>query len=288
VYFNRKDKIAVWAVSLTVGLVNFILIFLFGIYTPSEPYLIPISQKVNNVLVLGLLIAIASPAFVEFNNSRWLRGVENNIPRLLRDVTEAVTSGVPLVRALENASAGDYGPISKPLEAAMVKFNLISDFEWAIMWLGEELKRPAAKRMCSILIEAYESGGRVIDVLGSSMELFTTLAEYRREKATQMKPYLFIVYLGSLVFLTISCVVLVQFLGPLAAAANPLEGQAVILQNVLDINYYKSILFWAAVIEALIGGLVAGKMSSGRIKSGLIHSVLLLLITITFFNSFGV
>ena len=121
------------------------------------------------------------------------------------------------------------------------------------------------------------------------MELFTSLAEYREEKASNMRPYIFVVYLGVFVFLTISCVVLVQFLGPLAAAAmNPQEGQAALLHNVLDMDYYKSILFWAAVIEALTGGIVAGKMSGGRIKAGLVHSVLLLLIVLAFFNSFRV
>lgn len=286
-YFNRRNRIRIWTVSLSVALTLFMCIILFGIYIPSKPYLIPVNQRVNNALVMGLIIGLVFPAIMEFNNSRWLRGVEDNIPRLLRDVAEAVTSGVPLVRALEDASTGDYGPVSKPLEAAMVKFSLTSDFEQALVWLGEKLKKPAAKRMCSILIEAYESGGRIIDVLGSSVDLFTSLAEYREEKASQMRPYIFVVYLGSLVFLTISCVVLIQFLGPLAAAAaSPKEGQAVLLQNVLDINYYKSILFWAAVLEALIGGLVAGKMSSGRINAGLIHSVLLLFITLTFFNSF--
>jgi flagellar protein FlaJ len=289
VYFNRQYRIAIWTVSLLVAIVLFTLIFLYGIYVPSEPYLIPINHRVNNALVMGLVISLASPAIIEFNNSRWLRGVEDNIPRLLRDVTEAVTSGVPLVEALEDASTGDYGPVSKPLEAAMVKFSLTSDFEWALTWLGEKLKRPAAKRMCSILIEAYESGGKIIDILGSSVELFTSLAEYREEKASNMRPYIFVVYLGVFVFLTISCVVLVQFLGPLAVAAmNPQEGQAALLHNVLDMDYYKSILFWAAVIEALTGGIVAGRMSGGRIKAGLVHSVLLLLTVLAFFNSFRV
>ena len=288
-YFNRQYRIAIWTVSLLVAIVLFTLIFLYGIYVPSEPYLIPINNRVNNALVMGLVISLASPAIIEFNNSRWLRGVEDNIPRLLRDVTEAVTSGVPLVEALEDASTGDYGPVSKPLEAAMVKFSLTSDFEWALTWLGEKLKRPTAKRMCSILIEAYESGGKIIDILGSSVELFTSLAEYREEKASNMRPYIFVVYLGVFVFLTISCVVLVQFLGPLAVAAmNPQEGQAALLHNVLDMDYYKSILFWAAVIEALTGGIVAGRMSGGRIKAGLVHSVLLLLTVLAFFNSFRV
>jgi len=289
VYFNRRYKIAVYSISITLVIVLFVLILLQGVYVPSKPYFIPIDQKLNNALVLGLILALTPPAILEFNNSRWMHGVDKNIPRLLRDVTESVRSGVPLIAALEDASSRDYGPVSKPLESAMVKFNLTSDLEGALTGLGDRLIRPVAKRMSIILLEAYETGGRIIDVLNTSVNLFTSLHEYREERDTQMRPYILIVYLSSLVFLVISWVILIQFLAPLSQSqADPLVVQSGLLRNVLDINYYKSILFWAAVMEALFGGIVAGKIRGGRISAGLIHSVLLLIITITFFNAFSV
>lgn len=288
-YFERGHKLAVWTFSIAVASALFALIIYRGLYFPSEPYMIPLRQSLNNSIVMLLVIAIIFPAIVEFNNYRWLRGVDKNIPRLLRDVTEAVRSGVPLFKALEDASSRDYGPISKPLEATMVKFKLTSDLEGSLVWLGEKLKRPAAKRMSTILIEAYETGGRIIDVLDIGVDLFTSLDEYREERDAQMRPYLLIVYLGSFVFLVISWVILVQFLTPLAAAsADPLVEQGGILRNVLSIDYYKAVLLWAGVMEALLGGLVAGKISEGRISVGLIHSVLLLIITVVFFNVFSV
>lgn len=288
-YFNRRYKIAVYSISITLVIVLFVLILLQGVYVPSKPYFIPIDQKLNNALVLGLILALTPPAILEFNNSRWMHGVDKNIPRLLRDVTESVRSGVPFIAALEDASSRDYGPVSKPLESAMVKFNLTSDLEGALTGLGDRLIRPVAKRMSIILLEAYETGGRIIDVLNTSVNLFTSLHEYREERDTQMRPYILIVYLSSLVFLVISWVILIQFLAPLSQSqADPLVVQSGLLKNVLDIHYYKSILFWAAVMEALFGGIVAGKIRGGRISAGLIHSVLLLIITITFFNSFSV
>lgn len=288
-YFNRRYKIAVYSISITLVIVLFMLMLLQGVYVPSKPYFIPIDQKLNNALVLGLILALTPPAILEFNNSRWMHGVDKNIPRLLRDVTESVRSGVPLIAALEDASSRDYGPVSKPLESAMVKFNLTSDLEGALTGLGDRLIRPVAKRMSIILLEAYETGGRIIDVLNTSVNLFTSLHEYREERDTQMRPYILIVYLSSLVFLVISWVILIQFLAPLSQSqADPLVVQSGLLKNVLDIHYYKSILFWAAVMEALFGGIVAGKIRGGRISAGLIHSVLLLIITITFFNSFSV
>jgi len=285
-YFNRRYKTAIWIVSISIVAILFTIILLFDRSIPSEKYFIPIEQRINNSIVMGLIIALLPPGIIELNNGRWLKGVEVNIPRLLRDVTEMVTSGLPLTTALEKASASDYGPVSKPLGEAMVRFSLTSDFAGALAWLGNKLVKPVAKRMCSVLVEAYASGGKIIEVLSSSVELFTNLAEFKEEKASQMRPYIFVVYLGSIIFLVISTVVLVQFIKPLTiASTSSQEGGASILQNVLDIRYYKSILFWAAVMESIFSGIIAGKMSSGRINAGLIHSVVLLSITLTFYNS---
>ena len=140
----------------------YILIYTQGIYVPIGPYFIPLNQKLNNSLALGILILLVFPAIIEYNNNHWFRGIDVNTPVLLNDVTESVKSGIPLYRALEDATIRDYGPISKPLEQVVVKLHLGTDFKGALEWLGEELIRPSVKRMTTILIEANEAGGDII------------------------------------------------------------------------------------------------------------------------------
>ena len=288
-YFDRRYRIAVWAVSFSVFFVLLSLLIIQRVYVPTSPYFIPIDQRLNNSIILGLIVALVFPAIVETNNIRWLRQVDENTPRLLMDVTEAVRSGMPLIQALEEASTRDYGPISQPLAKAMVKFRMTSDLESALRGLGDSLIQPVVRQMSTILLEAYQTGGRVIDVLSTSVDLFSNLAEYREERVSQTRPYIFVVYLGTLIFLVISWVILAQFLGPLhAAATDPGLEQTGILRSLLDIKYYKAILFWAAVMESVFGGLVAGKIGSGRISAGLLHTVMLLSTTVAFFNVFSV
>ncbi|MFP3951682.1 MAG: type II secretion system F family protein [Candidatus Bathyarchaeia archaeon] len=283
-YFERKYKLAVWAVSALIAIFILVETFRTGVFVPTKEYMIPLEQRVNNTLVMSVLIAIIPPAFIEYNNSVWLREVDNNIPRLLRDLTESIRSGLSLFDALELAAEKDYGPITPHLEQAMVKFRLTSDLEGSLIWLGEELIRPSAKRVVTILLEAYETGGRMIEVLETSVDMFTSLAEYKDEKEAQVSPYILLVYVGNIIFLGISWSILAQFLGPLAKASqDPLVAQSGMVR-MLNINYYRSILFWSAIIEGLMGGLVAGKIRDNRIGGGLVHSVILLLISITFFN----
>ncbi|HDI52834.1 MAG TPA: hypothetical protein ENF89_01645, partial [Candidatus Bathyarchaeota archaeon] len=282
-------RLLIWASSISVAAVLYILFYLLGILKPTEIYLIPLEQRVNNSIALTLLIAILPPSIVEFNNIRWLRSVDRNIPLLLRDLAEAVRSGETLVRALEEAAKRDYGPVSRYLERAMVRLSLTSDLEASLRWMGEKLVRPSAMRMATILIEASESGGRIVDILEAAVSLFNQIAEYRDEREAQTRPYLLLAYMGSIVFMVISYVILFQFLAPLSTAAETPEMMgAPIIQNVLDISYYKAILFWASVMESIFGGLIAGKISGGRLAAGLIHSSILLAVTIAFFNVFTV
>ena len=288
-YFDKRERWMAAAGSVFIGLVIFATILLQRIYAPEAPYWVPLSQRTNNGIILCLLLALSLPSILEYQNSRWLKSVERNVPLLLRDISEAVQSGVPLITALEEASIREYGPVSKPLETSLVRFNLTSDIRGSLQWLGEELVKPSAKRMSTVLIEAYEAGGRVKDVLEKSVELFTSISDYKEERASQTSPYIAIVYIGNAVFLVISWVVLVKFLLPLSAAtADPIVAQSGLFASILDINYYKSILFWASTMGALLGGLIAGKISEGRVAAGLLHSEILLLLTLVFYNLFSV
>ncbi len=288
-YFDRRARLLIWASSISIAVVLYILFYLLGILRPTEIYLIPLEQKVNNSIALTLLIAILPPSIVEFNNIRWLRSVDRNIPLILRDLAEAVRSGETLVRALEEAARRDYGPVSRYLEKAMVRLSLTSDLEASLRWMGENLVRPSGMRMATILIEASESGGKIVDVLEAAVSLFNQIAEYRDEREAQTRPYILLAYMGSIIFMVIAYVILFQFLAPLSTAAETSEMMSVpIVQNVLDISYYKAILFWASVMESIFGGLIAGKISSGRLAAGLIHSSILLAVTIVFFNIFTI
>ncbi|HJX02901.1 MAG TPA: type II secretion system F family protein [Candidatus Bathyarchaeia archaeon] len=266
-----------------------LLPLLLGLYVPQTPYLIPLSQKVNNTIVLGLLIVMIFPAVVEFNNYRWGRHVERNIPRLLRDVSEAVRAGVTLPKTLEDAAQRNYGPISKELEHAISMFVLGASWEEAMMSLARRLKRPSALRLATIFIEANQTGGKMVEVLEASVNLFSSLDEFREEQYNNMKPYLLTIYMATVIFLIIAYVVLHQFLGPLYAATTAVVGaqESGLLPNILDINYYASILFWASVMEAVFGGLIAGKIGDRSLSAGMRHSAVLVATAVIFFNFAG-
>jgi flagellar protein FlaJ len=288
-YFYKRLRIAVWAVSSTVGITVMIAPIVLGLYAPTQPYLIPLSQQVNNTVALGLVIMLGFPAIVEVNNYRWVRQAERAIPRVLRDIAEAVRSGVTLPRAVEEASQRSYGPLSKELERVMSMFVLGASWEEAVMSLAKRVNRPAVVRLATILVEANQTGGKISEVMDASVQLFSSLDEFKEEQLNNIRPYLLTIYMAAAIFLIISYVVLHQFLAPLAATTQTTANiGASTMSNVLDINYYVSILFWASIVESFFGGLIAGKIGDRSYLAGLQHSVILIVITLVFFNLTGV
>ena len=284
-YVEKKLKYMISLSSIIIALIFLSLLFYFGSFFPRPPYWIPLSIEVNNVIVYSIILAMLPPATIEFLNNRWLNGVEKNVPRFLQDVTEEVKSGEPLINALEVNALTDYGPISPLLKDTLVRFNLTSNFEDAMNWFGINLIKPVGSQLASILLESYETGGEIIDVLINSVKLFKTIENDRVHRKSQTRPYLFIVYTGLVIFLLISYVLLNQFLIHFQFT-NEVSGLSQAGINLVSINldYYTSILYWAAIIESIVGGFVVGKMIEGKVSAGLIHSILMMMITIFFYN----
>lgn len=285
-YFNEKKVNIVQKASLTIGLLIFIALFLISNYIPSAPYWVPLNRQINTGFALSIFLMMIAPAFVEWSNSRYVNTVEKNLPKFLRDITNEVQSGVPLMFALEKASTQNYGPISTPLQKTMNRINVTSDIETSLIWFGEKLVTPQAKRLSLILIEAYNTGGNITDILESSLEIFTLLSKQKKDRESLTTPYQYVVYLGTFVFLIISWVILEKFLVPLSELTQNTELLAAgLVSDFFNTNYYWSILFWAAVLESIAGGLIGGKIKFGKLSKGLIYACFLLMITILYFNS---
>ncbi len=90
-----------------------------------------------------------------------------------------------------------------------------------------------------------------------------------KERQTQTRPYIAIVYVAFFVFLF---TVIMLFKSLFVEVVDlPLLGSVV-----LTSEEARKLFFHMSVIQAFFGGLVAGKMGAGTMSAGLKHSVILL------------
>ena len=157
----------------------------------NQPWVLPSGSSASltdTFIGIGLLLSFAPVVYVSYTNYRFLRSVEKNIPRFLRDIQESTVSGMILPKALLHAATSDYGPISREIGIAMTKFSLGREFRETNMEACKKLRHPHMLQVGVILVEAYGAGGKVHDVLNSSVQLFNGLEQHEDEKRSELKP----------------------------------------------------------------------------------------------------
>jgi flagellar protein FlaJ len=100
-----------------------------------------------------------------------------------------------------------------------------------------------------------------------------------------MLVYVFIVYISFLVFLFIVYVLAAYFV---PALPEDLEGvgSGISINFGFDSEAFTLLFFHASLIQGFCSGLVAGKMGTGSIYSGVKHSVFMVLIAYVVFTLF--
>jgi flagellar protein FlaJ len=129
-----KEKKLVGIVSAVLGVFMLILTLLafFVFHFQGLPF------DWDQVLILALVVGIFPTAAVEYIDLRWERGINKNIPRLLREIAESGKTGLTLVRAIEVSADRDYGPLTPELK------QMVAQISW-----GGSLGRCLTKLRCS-------------------------------------------------------------------------------------------------------------------------------------------
>ncbi len=107
------------------------------------------------------------------------------------------------------------------------------------------------------------------------------MVELRNERESQLRPFLMVIYISTIVFVLI---VIIMYRSLFVQMSGT---QSSFFQLGLSLETYKSYLFDLAVVEAILGGFVAGKLSEGVTLYGLKHSIIMLLTVTIVFSVFS-
>lgn len=284
---ESKDKTIVAAVSCGLGLLV-ALVSLLSIFSMHSN--LPLTW--DQMLVIALMITLFPPAVIEFMNLQWERGIDKNIPRLLREIAESGQTGLTLTRAIEVSSERDYGPLTKELKQLVVQLSWGSSLEDALRAFAKRAKTKLAQRTADLIIEVARSGGDTQAVMEQVNRHIGELQSIDRERYAAMRPYSAVVYIAFGVFLFTDIMLIksfftqiVQLQAKVMATAGG-GGSVFAGAGSVDVKFLKQALFHAVVIQAVFGGLIAGKMSEGRLGAGLKHTLILLAIALVAFLVF--
>jgi flagellar protein FlaJ len=258
---KAQEKKIAWVVSLSLAAVVIVTAFLTLLGSPLF----------DEYILLAVVIAVFPSAVLDYVDYRWKKSVDEHLPDLFRSIVQAQETGMALPQAIEEASKRRYGALTVELKKMAAQMSWGLSFEEALQSFGKRVDTKLTRQTVPLIIEASRSGGRVERVFEPLRRFVESALMAERERHAQTRPYVAIVYVAFFVFIFTIIMLFKTFFIQM--------GELSVLKfALLSPEETKRLFFHMSFLQALLGGLVAGKMSEGAIGAGLKHSVILLVV----------
>jgi flagellar protein FlaJ len=257
---ERKMKAGTWIASaaIAVSMISVGVLMFWGTVTFDE------------LVFFVIIAAMSPPAILTYIDYRWRKAVDERLPDLFRSIVQAQETGMTLPQALEEAAKRDYGPLTAELKKMTAQISWGMSFEEALLGLGKRVNTILVQRTVPMIIEASRSGGHVEKVFEPMGKFIQSTLLLDKERRTQTRPYIAIIYVAFFVFLFTIVLLFKSFF--VSVEQLPTLGTALMTPEEI-----RRMFFHMTVIQAFFGGLVAGKMGEGTISAGLKHCLILMI-----------
>jgi flagellar protein FlaJ len=227
----------------------------------------------NEMLLIATLIMITPSAILDYLNQKWIDAIEDQMPLLVRGISEVQETGVIFVKALEKVVEDKMvrPPLSTEVKKLTVQMSWGLSFEDALRRFRKRINSSVVNRFCILVLEASRSGGQIRKVFTATSGFMEEMREMDRETTSQMRPYLVIIYAAFFVFVFTSIILLRSFFAPLESYPQILSPLSIV-----GVVAFKDFFYRTMLISALVGGLMAGKIGERRVAGGLKHSIVLM------------
>jgi flagellar protein FlaJ len=262
---TKKTQLIVAGASLGVA-----LIFLI-----EELIFLRTRLFLNEIFLVSILIGIIPITIVDIIHQRWLKAIEEQMPYFVRGLSESQNIGVTIIESLEYVVKNDLiqGPLLTEIESIITRISWGQTFEESFREFMNRIDTPLINKFTVLLLEINRSGGNIQEAFLIQSEFMEDLSQMDRESSSQMIPYILIIYVAYFVFLITSIILLNSFFKPLEELSDVISmGMTVTVTQFTDF-FYQTML-----ISGLMSGLMTGKISELRVKAGLKHSIILIIL----------
>ncbi|MBS3926571.1 MAG: type II secretion system F family protein [Nitrosarchaeum sp.] len=241
-------------------------------------------------IIFGIMVGIIPLTIHQLREVQRRDSVDRNMPVFLLALLSSVQSGSNLIRAIEQAADRNLGALTPELK------NLKANISWGIP-LEEAFENFAKRtgtrvsRRVTVLLEmAMKIGGDVSENLEMIQKHVSEMQNIEKSRKSALQPYTYTIYISFAVFLAVAVLLTTSFFTEiekvqdgLLAAGSGKDGLFGSLAD-MDVSKLESALFNMAIIEAVFGGVAAGKIGSGSYVAGTKHVVVMIIMAVIAFN----
>jgi pilus assembly protein TadC len=260
---TKKTIKRISIVSVTAAIIFFIFALILYLTSPTLDYM----------MVIALTIGVAPPSVASIIYNRWKIKIEKATPAFLRDLATASRTGIPLQVALKHASNRVYGPLTYELKLLVSHMSWGMNFNEALVEFSDRIDLPLIKKTTVLINEAARYGGELSDIFDSTAKYLETINSWNQKRRQQTMPYVLIFYFSVFIFLFIIIIISNLMFTPLSQTGA--AGNMSIIKQIIAPAASKRLFLHASLIEALFGGLIAGKINEDSFLDGLKHVTVL-------------
>ena len=241
-------------------------------------------------LIFGILVGIVPLTIHQLKQVQRRDDIDRNMPMFLLALLSSVQSGTNLIKAIEQAAERNLGALTPELKNLRANISWGTPMEEAFENFAERTGTRVSRRVTVLLEMAMKIGGDVSENLEMIQKHVSEMQNIEKSRKSSLQPYTYTIYIAFAVFLAVSVLLTTSFFSEMEKVQQGLlesgsgtEGLFGSLAT-MDINAMESALFNMAIIEAVFGGLAAGKIGSGSYVAGTKHVVAMIVLSVVAFN----
>ena len=274
-------KTAVFSVIASISVLS--MSFYFSEYSEST--------TIKDVgLIFGILVGIVPLTIHQLKQVQRRDDIDRNMPMFLLALLSSVQSGTNLIKAIEQAAERNLGALTPELKNLRANFSWGTPMEEAFENFAERTGTRVARRVTVLLEMAMKIGGDVSENLEMIQKHVSEMQNIEKSRKSALQPYTYTIYISFAVFLAVAVLLTTSFFSEMEKVQQGLlesgsgtEGLFGSLAT-MDIDKMESALFNMAIIEAVFGGLAAGKIGAGSYVAGTKHVVAMIVLAVVAFN----
>ena len=241
-------------------------------------------------LIFGILVGIIPLTIHQLKEVQRRDSIDRNLPVFLLALLSSVQSGANLIKAIEQAGERNLGALTPELKNLRANISWGTPIEDAFENFAERTGTRVARRVTVLLEMAMKIGGDVTENLEMIQKHVSEMQNIEKSRKSALQPYTYTIYISFAVFIAVAVLLTTSFFTEiekvqdgLLASGSGTEGLFGSLTS-MEIDKLESALFNMAIIEAVFGGLAAGKIGAGSYVAGTKHVVAMIILTVIAFN----
>ena len=243
--------------------------------------------------ILGIAFVILGlPFFISLIlESNLTREKEEMFLEFSRNLVESVKAGTPISKSILNIRTKDYGGLNPYIDKLANQISLGISFKTAFETFARDIGSKTISRAVTIISESEKAGGQIEDILESVSKSVSQVEVLRKERRAAMYTLIVQGYIIFLIFIVIMLVMEFKIL-PIASGlgegfggAEDISGLGGTLGGLVggEVSSPEELakpFFWLLIVQGFFAGLVIGKLSEGKVRAGLKHSFILVVIAL--------